>query len=149
MIRGVLSHAAAAAVMASAIAVILPPIRAWSQSGRPSRSHVASTHELPPLDGGTLTTTLVEVTYEPGGANPAHRHPCPVVGYVLEGHLRMQIDGQPVRIYGPGEAFYESPADVHRVSANASEDHPARFLAYFVCDHKTPLSIPLPGNARP
>jgi quercetin dioxygenase-like cupin family protein len=106
---------------------------------------VALTRELPPLDGKKLAATLVEVTYEPGGANPAHRHPCPVVGYVLEGHLRMQVSGQPERVYGPGDTFYESPTDTHLVSRNASEDQPARFLAYFVCDRPTALSVPLQG----
>jgi quercetin dioxygenase-like cupin family protein len=112
----------------------------------PSRSRVAIARALPPLDGQHLEATVVEVTYEPGGANTAHRHPCPVIGYVLEGSLRMQVQGQDERIYTPGDTFYESPADVHVVSANASPDQPARFLAYFVCDHQTPLSIPMTGR---
>ena len=111
----------------------------------PSRSRVALSRELPRLDGTKLVATMVEVTYEPGGANPAHRHPCPVVGYLLDGHLRMRLEGQPERVLGPGETFYESPDDVHLVSANASEDTPVRFLAYFVCDHATPFSIPVPA----
>lgn len=109
----------------------------------PSRSRVAITQALPSLDGRRLEATLVEVRYEPGGVNSAHRHPCPVIGYVLEGGLRMQVKGQAERIYTAGETFYESPADVHLVSANASQNEPARFLAYFVCDRKTPLSVPV------
>jgi quercetin dioxygenase-like cupin family protein len=108
-----------------------------------SQSRVASSHALPPLDGGHLETTVVEVTYPPGGVNAAHRHPCPVVGYILEGALRMQVKGQPERTYNVGESFYETPTDVHVVSANASQDTRARFLAYFVCDHRTPLSVPV------
>ena len=135
-----------AIVIASTTAALVASLRAWSQEAQPSRSRVALTRELPPLDGGKLAATLVEVTYDPGGANAAHQHPCPVVGYVLEGRLRMQIDGQPERVYGVGDTFYESPTDVHRVSANASDDQPARFLAYFVCDHPTALSVPLPRD---
>src|SRR5215204_304864 len=112
----------------------------------PSRSRVAIAQALPPLDGQHLEATVVEVTYEPGGANTAHRHPCPVIGYVLEGSLRMQVQGQPERIYTAGESFYEAPPDVHLVSANASPDKPARFLAYFVCDRRTPLSVPAIGT---
>jgi quercetin dioxygenase-like cupin family protein len=110
---------------------------------RPSQSRTAFSGKLPALDGERLEATLVEVTYPPGGANPAHRHPCPVVGYVLEGALRMQVKGQPERIFKPGETFFESPSDVHLVSANASADVPARFLAYFVCDRATRLSVPV------
>jgi quercetin dioxygenase-like cupin family protein len=69
-----------------------------------------------------------------------------VVGYVLEGRLKMQVSGQPEQVYGPGDTFYESPSDTHLVSRNASDDQPARFLAYFVCDRPTPLSVPLKGD---
>jgi quercetin dioxygenase-like cupin family protein len=113
------------------------------QDRTPARSRVAIAQALPRLDGSRLEATLVEVSYEPGGANTAHRHPCPVIGYMLEGSMRMQVKGQPERIYQPGDTFFESPTDVHAVSANASQDKPARFLAYFVCDQKTPLSVPV------
>jgi quercetin dioxygenase-like cupin family protein len=109
---------------------------------RTSRSRTAFSGKLPALDGERLEATILEVTYPPGGANPAHRHPCPVIGYVLEGAVRMQVKGQPERIFKPGETFLETPSDVHLVSANASQDAPARFLAYFVCDRVTPLSVP-------
>ncbi|MGH7447759.1 MAG: cupin domain-containing protein [Longimicrobiales bacterium] len=107
-----------------------------------SRSKTAFTGKLPVLDGQHLTATLVEVTYPPGGANAAHRHPCPVIGYVLAGAVRMQLKGQEERVFRVGDTFFESPADVHAVSANASQDEPARFLAYFVCDRATPLTVP-------
>ena len=116
---------------------------------RPSTSRTALAGALPPLDGSRLRATLVEVTYPPGGANPAHHHPCPVIGYVLEGAVRMQIKGQPERIYNAGEAFSETPSDLHLVSANASQDVQARFLAYFVCDRETRLSIPVGAGHRP
>jgi quercetin dioxygenase-like cupin family protein len=110
---------------------------------RAPRSRTAFSGKLPALDGQHLEATLVEVTQVPGGASMPHRHPCPVVGYVLEGALRMQIKGQPERIVKAGETFFEAPTDVHAVSANASQDAPARFLAYFVCDRATPLSVPV------
>jgi quercetin dioxygenase-like cupin family protein len=112
-----------------------------------SRSKIAFTARLPVLDGQQLTATLVEVTYPPGGANPPHRHPCPVIGHVLEGAVRMQVQGQAERVFTAGETFFESPADVHAVSANASQSAPARFLAYFVCDRETPLTVPV-GEQR-
>jgi quercetin dioxygenase-like cupin family protein len=116
-----------------------------AQNATTSKSRVALTQALPQMDGAHLETTVVEVTYPPGGANPAHRHPCPVVGYVLDGALRMQVMGKAEVIYKAGDTFYEAPTDVHQISANASQDKPARFLAYFVCDHRTPLSVPVPG----
>jgi quercetin dioxygenase-like cupin family protein len=127
---------------ASIAAVILATLVA-GQEPTPPRSRVAFAQALPALDGSRLEATVVDVTYEPGGSNAAHRHPCPVIGYVIEGSVRIQVKGQAERIYTPGETFYEAPTDVHVVSANASPDKPARFLAYFVCDRKTPLSVPV------
>lgn len=120
---------------------------AWTQP-RPSSARVLLKQPLPVLDGAHLSVQTVEVVYEPGGANVAHRHPCPVVGYVLEGALRMAIDGQPAVTHRAGDTFIERPADVHRVSANASQSEPARFLAYFICDRDVAaLSVPVAPEA--
>jgi quercetin dioxygenase-like cupin family protein len=118
------------------------------------RSRDVYSHRLPPLDGRRLEVKLVEVTYAPGASSAPHRHPCPVIGYVFEGALRMQVKGHPGVIYRAGESFYEGPDDVHQVSANASQDSPARFIASFTCDRETPLSIAVPeakgvGSPRP
>ena len=112
-----------------------------------SRAKTAFTGKLPVLDGRHLTATLLEVTFPPGGVNRPHRHPCPVIGYVLEGAVRMQLQGQEEKVVKAGDTFFESPDDVHAVSANASADQPARFLAYFVCDHETALTVPV-GNGE-
>jgi quercetin dioxygenase-like cupin family protein len=137
-------HAASTLGATTALAIVMSA--AVLQPPR-SSSKTAFAGKLPALDGQRLTATLVEVTYPPGGANPAHRHPCPVVGYVLEGAIRMQLEGRAERVVQAGESFFESPADVHAVSANASTSAPVRFLAYFVCDRDTPLSVPV-GRAR-
>lgn len=137
---------AALAIWASVSASVVMQSTPSMQSTT-SRSKIAFTARLPVLDGQQLTATLVEVTYPPGGANPPHRHPCPVIGYVLEGAVRMQVQGQAEKVFTAGETFSESPADVHAVSANASQSAPARFLAYFVCDRETPLTVPV-GEPR-
>ena len=85
---------------------------------------------------------MVAVSYGPGESSKAHSHPCPVIGYVLEGSLRMKVTGEPEVIYNSGESFYEAPNGVHEVSANASQTKPAKLIAYFVCDRETPLSVP-------
>ena len=46
-----------------------------------------------------------------------HSHPCPVIGYVLEGALRTQVKGRPEAIYKTGESFYEAPNSVHGISS--------------------------------
>jgi len=96
---------------------------------------------MPRLNGDNLKVTIIEVTYGPGESSKAHTHPCPVIGYVLEGSLRMKVKDEPEAIYKAGETFYEAPSGIHQTSANASQTKPAKFIAYFVCDHETPLSV--------
>lgn len=97
---------------------------------------------LPAMKGDRLKITVLEVAYAPGAASPAHSHPCPVIGYVLAGAVRMQVKGEPEAVYNPGDSFFEAANGVHLVSANASRTKPAKFIAYFLCDHETPLSVP-------
>jgi quercetin dioxygenase-like cupin family protein len=101
-------------------------------------------HALPVLDGGRLQAKVVEVTYGPGESSEQHSHPCAVIGYVIEGAVRMQVKGEPEATYKVGQSFYEAPNGVHAVSANASKTERARFLAYFTCDHETPLTVTAP-----
>jgi quercetin dioxygenase-like cupin family protein len=101
------------------------------------------------LDGEHLKATVVEVHYGPGEFSPPHSHPCAVIGYVVEGALRTQVKGEPEATYRAGESFYEAPNGVHVVSANASQTEAATFVAYFVCDHDTPLSSDVPEIATP
>jgi quercetin dioxygenase-like cupin family protein len=129
---------------------------AWSQvqSGRSQaaareRARTAFAHALPKMDGDRLNATLVEVNYGPGESSTAHSHPCPVIGYVLEGEIRSQVKGEPEAIYKAGESFYEPPNGVHLVSGNASQRRPARLLAYFLCDHDAPLSTAAPEAIQP
>jgi quercetin dioxygenase-like cupin family protein len=98
---------------------------------------------LPKMDGANLKVHAVQVTYPPGAASTAHRHPCPVVGYMISGTMRMKVSDQPEVVYKAGDTFVEMPTDVHRVSTNPSTDTPAVFLVTFVCDKETPLSVPV------
>jgi len=113
---------------------------------------VVLSRPLPAMKGDGLRITLVEVTYAPGGASPAHSHPCPVVAYVVSGAIRSQVQGEPEAIYQTGESFFEPANGVHVISANASRTAPAKFVAYFLCDHETKLSVPpvdgSKGNAQ-
>jgi quercetin dioxygenase-like cupin family protein len=111
-----------------------------------ARSRVVLSAALPRLDGSHLRATIVEVRYGPGGSSPPHSHPCPVVGYVLQGALRTQVQGESAVVYHAGESFYEGPNQVHLISANASQTDSVRFLAYFTCDRDTPLSVASPSS---
>jgi quercetin dioxygenase-like cupin family protein len=114
-----------------------------------ARVRTVFSQALPQMDPTHLQVTTVEVTYPPGGSSTPHSHPCPVIGYVLKGAVRMQVKGGTESIYRVGDSFYEAPNGVHMVSANASKKEPATFLAYFICDHSGPLSVKVPMEGKP
>jgi quercetin dioxygenase-like cupin family protein len=59
-----------------------------------------------PADGQVMT---IVVEYPPGDTGlPPHRHPGgPCFGYVLEGEMAFELDGEPPRAVKAGEAFWE------------------------------------------
>ena len=56
------------------------------------------------------TAKMVSIDFAPAQKTGAHRHPIPVVGYVVKGSITFQIEGQAARTLAAGEAFFE-PAD--------------------------------------
>ena len=101
---------------------------------------------LSKLDGNHLRISLVEVYYGPGEASAPHSHPCPVSGYIVAGAIRNQVKGEPEKIIKAGESFYEEANSIHLVSQNASSTEPAKFIAFFVCDQDTPLTVAPPES---
>ena len=83
---------------------------------------------------------MVTVEYLAGGASLPHRHNAQVFVYVLEGRVRMQVEGSPTVTLGPGETFYEGPDDIHTISANASQTQSARILVFIIKDKGAPVS---------
>jgi quercetin dioxygenase-like cupin family protein len=92
---------------------------------------------------------MVTVEYVPGGASLPHRHDAQVFVYVLQGELRMQVAGSPEVTLHPGQTFYETPTDVHVVSANASKTEPAKILVFIVKDKGAPVTRDVPAKATP
>lgn len=81
------------------------------------------------LNGKETKVTVVEVTLEPGQGGEPHRHPGPVIGYVLEGEYELGIDQQPSKVFKAGQTFYEPTRCLHRVSKNPAAKGKARVLA--------------------
>jgi quercetin dioxygenase-like cupin family protein len=47
-----------------------------------------------------------------------------------------------------GDTFYESPQDVHRISANASSSAPVKFLVVMIKDRGKPASRPVSAKGQ-
>ena len=125
----------------------IPTGRVTAQASAPEakkQERAVISETLPKMDGGHLQVKVAEVSYGPGESSPPHSHPCPVVAVVVEGTIQTQVKGESEAIYKAGQAFYEAPNGVHMVSANADKTKPAKLLAYFVCDHETPVTVAVP-----
>lgn len=73
-----------------------------------------------------------EITMAGGQIAPTHLHPCPVLGYVKEGKVLFQIEGEEERILSEGEAFYEPKNKKILHFDNASKDQPLTFIAFYM-----------------
>ena len=91
-------------------------------------------------DGADVMTVVIE--YPPGSAGaPPHRHPSgPAFGYVLEGEILFELEGQLPRVIRAGEAFWEPGGDViHYSDANNRDDVKSRFIVTMVCVPGQPM----------
>lgn len=91
---------------------------------------------------------LLDLNNPPGslglgpGSGPGHKHPGPVLAYVLEGQMRFAIDNEPVRAIPAGGTFFEPAGAVHTGSGSASSDARARALVFMVVPKGSPLVTP-------
>jgi len=74
---------------------------------------------------------IKEVTLSAGQSTGLHLHPCPVVGYVIEGSILFQIEGQPAKDLKVGDAFYE-PAHTRITHFDSVAGKPEKFIAYYL-----------------
>ena len=90
-------------------------------------------------DGAHAMTIVVE--FPPGDpGTPPHRHSGPCFGYVLDGEMVFELEGEPARVVRAGEAFWEPGGDViHYQDGNNRDDIPVRFTVSMLCDPGKPM----------
>jgi quercetin dioxygenase-like cupin family protein len=90
-------------------------------------------------DGAEVMAVVIE--FPPGDpGTPPHRHPGPAFGYVLEGEMVFELEGEPERVIRAGEAFWEPGGDViHYQDGNNRTDIPSRFLVTMMCTPGKPM----------
>jgi len=116
-----------------------------------SDTRLTTLDEVPnPLlpDGAGVMTVLVEIP--PGSpGTPPHRHSGPVFGYLTEGCMIFELEGEAPRSINPGEAFSEPGGEVvHWRAANALADCWTRFIAVMVCAPGVPMLTYLDDDER-
>jgi quercetin dioxygenase-like cupin family protein len=96
---------------------------------------------LPDMAG--KVATVLTVDYAPGAASDPHVHPGSVFGYVLEGTVVTQLEGEQPITYAKGQSWYESPKKPHVVSRNASVTEPAKLLVLLLSQEGEALKVPV------
>ena len=124
------------------LAAALLPVGLDAQTPAPRPGGELARHALTgPLEA--FEVVLVELNSAAGsGSGPAHRHPGPVLGYVVEGQLRFAIDNQAERVVPAGGTFFEPFGAVHTAGGSAKPDAAARFLAFMIVPKGSPLTAP-------
>ncbi len=89
---------------------------------------------------------IVEIDFEAGQKAPLHKHPCPVIGSIVQGQCLVQVEGEPAKVLKAGDAFYE-PADTPILHFdNYSEKEPMKFIAYYLLNDEKELIELLPNR---
>src|SRR5262245_29795054 len=99
-------------------------------------------HENPTIAPGSAAM-IATVTVPPGdpGSGP-HRHSGPVFGYVLQGEILFELEGQEPYPVNAGEAFWEPGGDlVHYQAGTLRKDLESRFVAVMMCAPDVPMMV--------
>jgi quercetin dioxygenase-like cupin family protein len=93
-------------------------------------------------DGAHAMTVVIEYPAGDPGA-PPHRHPGgPAFGYVVEGEMLFELEGEAPRVVKAGEAFWEPGGEViHYSDGNNRDDIGLRFVVTMICDPTQPMLV--------
>jgi quercetin dioxygenase-like cupin family protein len=97
-------------------------------------------HQTPAIAAGSYTM-VATVTVPPGdpGSGP-HRHSGPVFGFVLEGEILFELEGDEPYPVKAGEAFWEPGFEVvHYQAANLRTDIESKFVVFMLCAPDVPM----------
>jgi quercetin dioxygenase-like cupin family protein len=90
-----------------------------------------------PQGDNQFTAVLGEIA--PGGQAGRHMHTVPLLVYILEGSLSIEMEGHGTHVVSAGEAFTEVVNTWHNGRNLGST--PARFLIVFAGQDGTPITI--------
>ncbi len=112
----------------------------------------AAAHEIKPAITKLLNTPLAGIAGQeanvvlfavgPGWKIANHFHPGHVIVYMIQGSIKIEVEGEPARILGPGDVLHEIP-DRNMVANNISSTKGAKFLVFQVGDIGKHLTVPV------
>lgn len=120
--------------LTAALAFSLPSL-AWSQQAYPTIELLATGTTVVgeqiryPTSGPAKVTASI-VTIAPGADSLVHRHPAPLVAYILDGEVTVDYGPLGRKVFRKGEAMVEAMDVPHRGMNFGSE--PVRILAIYL-----------------
>jgi quercetin dioxygenase-like cupin family protein len=88
------------------------------------------------IPGREAVMALVEIP--PGGREGRHTHPAEVYGFVQEGTIILEVQGQPTRTLKAGDVLFIPPETIHEGINNGTVT--AKLSAVFVAEKGKPLT---------
>ena len=104
-----------------------------------TRIRTLDEHDIAELPtAGHLMTVVVEIPPNDPGT-PPHRHSGPVYGYMLEGEMVFELEGDAPVVIRPGDTIWEPGGDrIHYQAANPG-DVWAKFVVVMACEPGSPM----------
>ena len=103
-------------------------------------AHVKSLLNTPLAGIAGKEANVVLFDVGPGWTIANHFHPGHVFVYMIRGSIKIEVEGEPARIIGPGDVLYELP-NRNMVANNISSTKGAKFLVFQVGDIGKPLTV--------
>ena len=94
------------------------------------------------LSSGPREAVQVVVDFQPAATSGKHTHPGEELAYVLDGTLRLEVDGKPAVTLKAGDVFMVPAARVH--SATNTGPGAAKVLATYIVEKGKPIATPAP-----
>lgn len=85
---------------------------------------------------------MASVELPPGSREGRHTHFADVYGFVAEGTVVLEVEGQPARTFKAGDVFAIPQGKIHEGRNDSSA--PARISAVFFAEKGKPLTTPAP-----
>jgi quercetin dioxygenase-like cupin family protein len=95
------------------------------------------------LSAGPREAVQAQVDFQPGATSGRHTHPGEELGYILEGSIRFEMDGQPTVVKKAGE-FFMVPAGTIHGATNPGPGN-AKVLATYIVEKGKPIASPAPA----
>jgi quercetin dioxygenase-like cupin family protein len=125
-----------------AAASLLPVVLDAQTQAPPAAGELARHPLTGPLEGFDAVLVQLNIPAGRSSSGRGHRHPGPVLGYVVEGEMRFAINHEPEQVLPVGSTFFEPSGAVHTTTGSARPDGPTRVLVFMVVPKGSPLTAP-------